>query len=375
MRNKKIDNELKTQNRTKIIKYVLEHKNVSRLDIAVALGFSMPTVFSYVSELLDMNILCETGEFGSTGGRKAKVLSIQTGERYVIGMDITKRHLRLLLMDFAGNSVAEKYFRFPYENTERYYFELGRYLEAFIQENELSKEKVIGVGISIPGIIDIDHKVLQRSHILEVSNISLSQFSKNIPYVTYFENDANSAAYAEISNEAQKNTIYLSLSNTVGGAIYYSGMLYAGDNYKSGEFGHMVIRPDGKTCYCGKRGCLDAYCSAMVLQENPEGHLEDFFDRLSEQDDESVKKWDEYLENLALAVTNLRMAYDCDIILGGYIGGYIAQYAGQFYQKVQSYNMFEQDTSYIIIGKYKRQSTVIGIARMMLNYCIMYEKF
>ena len=120
MRNKKIDNELKTQNRTKIIKYVLEHKNVSRLDIAVALGVSMPTVFSYVSELLDMNILCETGEFGSTGGRKAKVLSIQTGERYVIGMDITKRHLRLLLMDFAGKpgrSIADPWYTGRFDET------------------------------------------------------------------------------------------------------------------------------------------------------------------------------------------------------------------------------------------------------------------
>lgn len=375
MRNKKADNELKTQNRIRVIKYVLEHKNVSRQDIAAALGFSMPTVFSYVTELLDLNILCETGKFGSTGGRKAKVLSIQTGERYVIGMDITKHHLRLLLMDFAGSPVAEKYFRFPYENTEQYYFDLGAHLEQFINENQLPKEQVIGVGISIPGIINIENKMLQRSHILEVSNISLFQFSKNISYPTYFENDANSAAYAEISNEITKNTIYLSLSNTVGGAICYSGMLYTGDNYKSGEFGHMVIRPGGKTCYCGKQGCLDAYCSAMVLQGKQENHLEDFFDKLLNREEESLKKWDEYLENLAIAVTNLRMAYDCDIILGGYIGGYIAQYRGQFYQKLQYYNKFEQDTSYIIIGKYKRQSTVIGIARMMLNYCIAYEKF
>ena len=85
----KTDNEVKIQNRIKIIKFVLDHHYVSRQDIASCLGFSMPTVFSYVTELLDRDILCETGEFDSTGGRKAKVLSLATGNKYVIGMDIT----------------------------------------------------------------------------------------------------------------------------------------------------------------------------------------------------------------------------------------------------------------------------------------------
>ena len=87
----------------------------------------------------------------------------------------------------------------------------------------------MGVGISIPGIIDPKTNVLQRSHILEVSNISLLTFSKYIPYPVYFENDANSAAYAEIPKNEKTNIIYLSLSNTVGGAIYLGSSLYTGD--------------------------------------------------------------------------------------------------------------------------------------------------
>lgn len=366
----KTDNEIKMQNRVRIIKYVLDQRHVSRQEIASRLGFSMPTVFSYVTELLDANILCEKGEFGSTGGRKAKALSICTGQRYVVGMDITKRHLRLMLMHFNGEPVAELYFKYRYENTDRYYNGLGVHLETFIQNHDIAPESVVGVGISIPGIIDPKTNVLQRSHILEVSNISLLTFSKYIPYPVYFENDANSAAYAEIPKNEKTNIIYLSLSNTVGGAIYLGSSLYTGDNYRGGEFGHIILHPGGKFCYCGKQGCLDAYCSAMVLLDHSDDRLEDFFSRLDSGDETCIKRCETYLDNLAMAVTNLRMAYDCNVILGGYMGGYIAQYPGCFFEKAETYNKFDQDTSYISMGKHKRQSTVIGIAQLMLNHYI-----
>ena len=205
---------------------------------------------------------------------------------------------------------------------------------------------------------------------MEVSNISLLTFSKYIPYPVYFENDANSAAYAEIPKNEKTNIIYLSLSNTVGGAIYLGSSLYTGDNYRGGEFGHIILHPGGKFCYCGKQGCLDAYCSAMVLLDHSDDRLEDFFSRLDSGDETCIKRWETYLDNLAMAVTNLRMAYDCNVILGGYMGGYIAQYPGCFFEKAETYNKFDQDTSYISMGKHKRQSTVIGIAQLMLNHYI-----
>lgn len=366
----KTDNEVKIQNRIKIIKFVLDHHYVSRQEIASCLGFSMPTVFSYVTELLERNILCETGEFDSTGGRKAKVLSLATGNKYVIGMDITKQHLRLILMDFNGEPVNESYFKFRYEDTERYYRALDVHLETFIQNNDIAPEKIVGVGISLPGIIDPKTNALQRSHILGVSDISLSAFSQYIPYKTYFENDANSAAYAEIPKEKETNTVYLSLSGTVGGAIYYGGNLYAGDHYRSGEFGHMILHPGGKVCYCGKAGCLDAYCSARVLLENEDDRIEDFFERLASGDEKCAERWETYLDDLAVAVTNLRMAYDCDIILGGYIGGYIAQYPGSFFQKARDLSIFDSDVSYISPGRHKRQSSAVGAALLMLNHYI-----
>ena len=98
-----------------------------------------------------------------------------------------------------------------------------------------------------------DQGILLQSHALGVFNMSLGQFSYNIPYDTCFDNDANNAAYAEITDKG-RNTIYLSLNDTVGGAIYIDGHIYRGDHYKSGEFGHMVIVPNGSSATAEKGG-------------------------------------------------------------------------------------------------------------------------
>ena len=61
-----------------------------------------------------------------------------------------------------------------------------------------------------------------------------------------------------------QDAIYLSLNNTLGGAFCIDGKLFAGQNQKAGEFGHMILVPGGRPCYCGKKGCADAYCASSA---------------------------------------------------------------------------------------------------------------
>lgn len=355
---------VKVQNRIKIAKYIQSRRLASRTEIAASLGYSMPTVFANVAALTELGLLCETGEYGSTGGRKAKGLAICKDFRSVAGVDITTRHVRFLLLDLSGDVLASEYRRLDFCDTTEYYQELSRRLEAFLDEHDCLREKLIGVGISVPGILSHERDLLVRSHILNVQNVSLKRFTVNIPYPCIIDNDANCAAFAEI--DQTEITAYFSLSNSVGGAVYVNGALSGGERNKSGEFGHMIIRPNGKRCYCGKKGCLDAYCAARVLEEE-NGRLEDFFDRLDSGDAVCRKKWAAYLDNLALAICNIRMALDCRIVLGGTIGGYLEQRLPELWEYLSAYNNFDTDMSYIGTGKYKRLSSAIGAAQMVID--------
>ena len=356
--------EIKRQNRAIIFKYILENGVVSRQDIAKHVGYSLPTVFSNVTELIEAGYLCEAGTFDSTGGRKAKMVAVSKNIRFSVGVDITRRHVRFVMLDLSGDLIADSIERLAYVDSYEYYSEVGRMLESFLDANSANRGKLMGVGVSISGILNAEKTVISKSHVLGVEGLSLSNFYDHISYKTFFDNDANCAAFAEVDRQS-KSTAYFSLSNTVGGAIYYNGELCTGNLSKSGEIGHMIIHPGGKRCYCGKNGCLDAYCSALSLMSDPDGHLEDFFEALERGEAWAVERWDDYLDDLAIAVTNIRMIFDCDIILGGYIGGYVEKYMNQFAKKTRKYNNFDQDTSYITTGCYKRLSSAIGAAQIV----------
>lgn len=363
MTNKQNNAEVKKQNRAIIFKYIIEKGIVSRQEIAQNLGYSLPTVFANVTELIEAGYLCEVGEYGSTGGRKAKMVAVENGAKFTVGIDVTKRHVRYVLLDLSGAIVGEQLERLVYSDSYSYYKTVGELLEAFLDKQQAERSRIVGAGISVPGILNPEKTMLTQSHVLSVDGLPLSNFHNHIKYPAVFDNDANCAAFAEVDKRSNC-TVYFSLSNTVGGAIYYGGRVCTGNCSKSGEIGHMIIHPGGRQCYCGKRGCMDAYCSALSLLNDPDDKLESFFGKLESGDAEAEKRWNAYLDDLAISATNIRAVFDCDIILGGYVGGYLEKYMSKFAKMTKKYNIFDSDTSYITTGSYKRLSSAIGAAQI-----------
>lgn len=353
----------RTLNKARIAKHILYRGQVSKPELAAELGISMPTILQNVKELIDAGIVEEVGEYESTGGRKAKALSIASRVKFAAGIDITANHISFVLIDLKGEAVGSRRVRRVYENTPEYYADVAGNLKEFIADSGVNPELILGVGVSLPGIIDRNQGKLIRSHILNVADLNLEVLGRLIPYEVRYENDANSAAVAELRGTMQ-NAVYLSLSNTVGGSIYFHNRIYNGDNFRSAEFGHMILVPGGKTCYCGKKGCSDAYCSAKVLSSylGEEGTLAGFFDCVERKDAGALAVLDKYLEHLAIMITNLRMAFDCQIVLGGYVGGYLKQYLTELGKKAIPYNRFDNDMLYVKTCRYDKEASAIGIA-------------
>ena len=115
----------------------------------------------------------------------------------------------------------------------------------------------------------------------------------------------------------------------------------------------MVIHPEGKRCYCGKIGCLDAYCSALRLADQTDGDLERFFREMEAGNQDLKKIWNEYLKDLAIAVDNLRMCFDCEIVLGGYVGSSMEPYIQEFRNLVAEKDIFENSGDYVYVCQYQ----------------------
>ncbi len=358
--------EPKRMNKLRILRFISYRGAVSKAAISSSLKISMPTTLQNVKELVESGLVVEEGEYESTGGRKAKALSIARDAGYSVGADITNHHLCLVVVNTRKEMIRSARLRIPFENTPEYYERVGREIEGILEEAGVGRRAVIGVGFSLPGIVDKQQKLLIRSHTLQLQNVSFRNMGNYIPYDYGLENDANSAAYAELAQD-QAHAIYLSLSNTVGGAIYLQDHLYEGENFKSAEFGHMIIERNGRPCYCGKKGCMDAYCTARLLQDQGNGSLEAFFERVRSKDPAVMGLWDEYLDALAVSVSNLRMAFDCDIVLGGYVGGYLGEFMPELEKKVRLYNNFDLDTSYLRTGRYKLLASAYGVTLGFIN--------
>lgn len=248
--------EIKRQNKIKIVQYILKHEKVSRQELAVALGFSLPTVFQNVTELMELGMVCEAGEYGSTGGRKAKVLKIKEGFCCAAGIEITKDDICFVLVDLNQKLDCIERKVLPYENTQEYYSKLGEAVGELLKKNGITAKgttQLAGVGISVPGIIDHDLGMLRESYELGVENVSIRHFSKYIPHAFCCESSANCSAYA-VLNAEQKSAVYLSLSDTVRGAVFIDGKVYKGDNFCAAEFGHTIVQPAVEAVGVEKRG-------------------------------------------------------------------------------------------------------------------------
>ena len=354
----------KTITRSRILNYVINNQITSKAEVSKNLNLSMPTVLSNINDLIAKGIIIETGEYESTGGRKAKSIGINPSYRYSVGIVITANHVGIVLVNLKYEIVKFRRVRMKFSPDASYCQDLSVLTSEFLKDTEY-QDRILGIGISIPGIISQKAHLLIKSHALQLENYSLSFLEQAFDLPVYFENDANAAMMAEDMNK-YKNAIYLSLNNTLSGAFCIGGKLFQGENQKAGEFGHMILVPGGRKCYCGKKGCADAYCAASALTDEINS-LETFMEQLKSGDEAAEEKWSEYLDMLAVLISNLRMAYDMDIILGGEVGGYLAEHMLPLGEKVMEYNGFDHDIRYLRNCSYKREASAVGAAKHFLQ--------
>ena len=359
--------ERRRQTRNKMYRYIYDAEApVSKQQISNAMGYSLPTVHQNIAELLDAGLI-RPGEIQkSTGGRPAVGYTIDEGVRCAVGIAVSATQLRILATDVRQKELAYKTVDLKSPDGEDIGRQIADELETFFEENEVDRKKVLGVGITFPGVIDQESDVIVLSPTLRIKDISLSAVRKPIGYPVFIENDSTSGGAAEwlglSLKEREEDFVYLFLENGIGGAVFIDGRPYLGTDGRSGEFGHMCIVPNGKACNCGKKGCLEAYCSAFNFTRDIGVTPEEFFDGLAAGNRRFEQIWEENLDYLSIGINNLRMAFDCNVILGGYVSQYLEPYLPLLREKAAARNTFEADASYIKLGKYPTKAGMRGVA-------------
>ena len=144
---------IKRLNRSRVFRLISACDKISKQDIASELSMSLPTVTQNLNELKEMGLIADTGSFVSTVGRRARAISLVSDAYVGVGLDITRNHISLVMLDLKNNIIKSIRKRMQPSNTVEYCQQLANEVNTFIADCGIEHQKVLGVGITIPGIV------------------------------------------------------------------------------------------------------------------------------------------------------------------------------------------------------------------------------
>lgn len=324
MEQKKItSHELRKINRTKVYQYIYEKRTTSRPEIVHDMQLSFPTVTQNLVDLEENGLIEKIGFSESTGGRKAQKISCNSTSKLAIGLELQKDFVRAACVDLYGNALNETVIQITFREELQYFQTLCNAVNLFIEGLPYPSSKILGIGIAIQGLVSADGEMLTYGKILEGTGLNLRSFSEHFELPCILLHDAEAAAVAELwFHQGISTAVYLSLNHNMGGAVIFNGAIHRGNSLIGGTLEHMQLVPEGNPCYCGKKGCVDAYCSANYLLQESGESLEQFFQHLRLGDTRRTRIWQKYLRYLAMTISNIRHIMDCDFVIGGLLHTY-----------------------------------------------------
>ena len=358
---------VKRTNKRSVYNLLYWEKSATKKDLAQKLGLSLPTVSQIMKELEEAGLVRTTGLQASSGGRKAKLISIVNDSFYAVGIGITMHHVRLAVLNLGQDVIARERYRQRFSDTPEYWQDVADKVHDFLLRHIPAGENM-GVGMSLPGIVDNENARLDFALTLDVPSIDLARvrsFGAKDLSILFGRSSVLAGKAEQWFRKSDAPAVYLMLNNDVGGSIMLQGE-EGRFGPRSAEFGHMTVEKNGRRCSCGRRGCFEAYCSSRVLMDESGLPLEDFFAQLPENG-QFQKLWDEYLDYLALGITNLRSLFDVDVIVGGEMSRYLSEYTGELQKRLEEQALFPGDISYLHLSNYSEYDAAIGAALLQIE--------
>lgn len=256
-------------NKIKIIKNLYLKGANTASEICTEVGISLPTVNSLLGDLMNSGEVIKHGRAESQGGRKPDLYRLAENAFYVLSVDLSRFNVNLALYSCTHTLAFPKESHKITLNNEKETFDtLCEYIEGYLEKTGIPSEKVIAIGISMPGLIDsvggVNYTYLKFGKKTLLENLE-SRFEKKI----FLENDARAMTLAEYkfgSEHSYKNVLGIFIGWGIGLGIIIDGKIYQGASGFAGEFAHSPIFESREiTCTCGKKGCLEAVASGTAI--------------------------------------------------------------------------------------------------------------
>jgi predicted NBD/HSP70 family sugar kinase len=259
--------DVRQRNRSQALRSIILAGSTSRAELARESGLSVASVTNLVTELIAEGLVVEAGTLASSGGRPTTLIEPNPAGAYLLGADVGERGVAVELFDLSMNRIDTE-FRGGHEGEpiEVIGQDLDEALDALQARNPGAWNRMVGLGLGLPGIVETDaagRQVLYAQSQGWPAIAVTDLISHNIPI--FAENGAKTQAMAEMWNGEARGVdeaLVVLMGRGVGVGIISDGRLAHGSRSSAGEWGHVRIVHGGRLCRCGKHGCVEAYLGA-----------------------------------------------------------------------------------------------------------------
>ncbi|WP_027483072.1 ROK family protein [Deinococcus pimensis] len=277
---------LRAHNRSVILNHLRRLGPTSRTQLVELTGLSSASITGITAELIEDRLLTETstGEAGASGGRRPIFLDVDYAAHYAVGFKLREDRLEGVLTDLSTRVLAHHAEKLDTHDAHHVATQIARVCGTLYQLAGVDPTRVTGVGIGLVGVIDALRGNVASAPLLGWRDVPLAPLVRErtgLP--THIDNDVNSlAAYERLFGHGKhaRHFLTVALGRGLGSALVLNGELHRGRQGGAGEFGHNVITPGGRTCSCGRRGCLEAYVAEPALLAQFHQHHPDLTERV-----------------------------------------------------------------------------------------------
>ena len=252
----------------RILKQLYFGSELSCLEISLLVGKSIPLTTKMLTDLIKKGVVSESGYAQSTGGRRPLMYSLNPEVLYVVAVAMDQFITRIAIMDLHNRIVTEERIELPLAKNDAALSLLAQHINSVIEHSGIHLNKFVGVGIGMPGFIDVK-KGINYSH-LDNDGKNIAHYISNVVQLpVLIDNDSTLLALAELRFGAArntKNTLIINIGWGIGMGMILNGELYHGNNGFAGEFSHTPLySTNTDLCVCGKVGCLESEASLLAM--------------------------------------------------------------------------------------------------------------
>ncbi len=378
-----------------VLNTIRHHAPLSRAEVAKHTGLNRSTVSQIINTLLDRKLVQETILQSDRVGRPGLLLELNPAGGFAIGLEIGVNYITLVMTDFLANVLwRERRKLEPNINIDQILETAYKMTEASIKKGYALNLTPLGIGLGVPGLVDLQHGELKFAPNLGWTNIPISSlWSKHFNLPIFVDNEAKAAALGEYyfgAARGEQNFIFLTGGVGLGAGIMIDGQLFRGSHGFASEVGHMIMDPNGEQCGCGKFGCWETQVSpravirrfreslrqglpSMVMQSADNDLDNIMFETIAnaarQGDHAATAAIQEVGEHLGFGIANLVNVFNPDlVILGGELN-----YAGDLLlpvvRKIVNNNALELECQNLIIAAsaHGQDACVMGAIALVLD--------